>query len=446
VPITPDPPFPKSRNDTVRSKDWNDVVNEVIRLDTAKVDRAGDTITGPLTVDGALTAASTVTVAGALTADVGLQVGTLTAVAEGATGAGAWANLGSNAYFNGSWNRIDTTKAGVNLHMNGDGGGVEFRFMRVEADGSNQRNIAQIGAAGTSINEGSLTIDQGPLVLGGALPNQWKVQFSTTASGTDSALGALVQMNTVSATAFGAVVESAASGDGTAIGVEAIANAGGTGTAIGLYGSASGSGTGPAYGIYGVGSGNGQRYAGYFIGDVHVQGTLSKTGGGFLIDHVLDPENKTLRHNFVESPEHLCAYRGLVTLDDAGRATVTLPVYFAALTDETAATVQLTAVGDEPTAVSYRWNDDHAAFTVHGQPGAEVSWLVLAARDDPVIHLIARPVEEEKGGENLERGQFLNPEAYDRPAERGVAFAAQATVAEARAVAPVEAPKPEGIA
>ncbi len=54
MPLTPDQPFPKSRNDTIRSQDWNAAVGEVIRLDGAKVDRAGDTISGPLTISGAL--------------------------------------------------------------------------------------------------------------------------------------------------------------------------------------------------------------------------------------------------------------------------------------------------------------------------------------------------------------------------------------------------------
>ena len=54
MPITPDKPFPKSAGDSIRSKDWNDLVTETLRLDTAKVDRAGDAITGPLSIAGAL--------------------------------------------------------------------------------------------------------------------------------------------------------------------------------------------------------------------------------------------------------------------------------------------------------------------------------------------------------------------------------------------------------
>ncbi|HNB44621.1 MAG TPA: hypothetical protein PLL72_10520 [Burkholderiaceae bacterium] len=51
MPITPDAPFPKTQGDNIRSKDWNDTVNEVIRLDNAKLNRNGaDTLQGPLAV------------------------------------------------------------------------------------------------------------------------------------------------------------------------------------------------------------------------------------------------------------------------------------------------------------------------------------------------------------------------------------------------------------
>ena len=52
MPLVPDPPFPKTQGDSIRSKDWNDVVNEIIRLDNAKSNRAGDRYTGPLVIDG----------------------------------------------------------------------------------------------------------------------------------------------------------------------------------------------------------------------------------------------------------------------------------------------------------------------------------------------------------------------------------------------------------
>jgi hypothetical protein len=52
MPITPEIPYPKKSGHTVRSDDWNQAVDEIIRLDGAKVDREGDTITGALSVEG----------------------------------------------------------------------------------------------------------------------------------------------------------------------------------------------------------------------------------------------------------------------------------------------------------------------------------------------------------------------------------------------------------
>ena len=54
MPLTPDLPVPKSAGDAIRPKDWNDLVTETQRLDNAKVNRAGDAISGPLTIAGAL--------------------------------------------------------------------------------------------------------------------------------------------------------------------------------------------------------------------------------------------------------------------------------------------------------------------------------------------------------------------------------------------------------
>jgi hypothetical protein len=57
--LTPDQPFPKTRGHVIRSKDWNDAIVEVQRLDTAKVNKAGDTITGSLTVGATLSVGTT---------------------------------------------------------------------------------------------------------------------------------------------------------------------------------------------------------------------------------------------------------------------------------------------------------------------------------------------------------------------------------------------------
>jgi hypothetical protein len=98
----------------------------------------------------------------------------------------------------------------------------------------------------------------------------------------------------------------------TANGVAGYANSGG----IGIYGES----------VLG--------YAGYFSGDVGVSGTLSKAAGSFIIDHPLDPVNKTLSHSFVESPDMMNIYNGTTITDVHGDATITLSAYFQTLNRE----------------------------------------------------------------------------------------------------------------
>jgi hypothetical protein len=213
-------------------------------------------------------------------------------------------------------------------------------------------------------------------------------------------------------------------------GLNVVANSDGTGLTQALTAYVGGSGTGAKYAIYARAHGGGIKYAGYFDGNVHVAGMLSKTSGTFLIDHPLDPENKTLRHSFVESPEDLCLYRGKVQLDATGKGSVKMPSYFAALTKEEDATVSLTAIGSKPFLTGYEWNRNFTAFIVYGEPGREVSYLVLADRDDPVVHQLRRPVEEKKGAGYFQKGELLNPEAYGkapRAAPDGVGAARQTT-------------------
>jgi hypothetical protein len=181
---------------------------------------------------------------------------------------------------------------------------------------------------------------------------------------------------------------------------------------VGVYGY-----SGDSIGVVGYSE---SSLAGRFVGDLDVTGSLSKGGGSFLIDHPLDPENKLLRHNFVESPENLLIYRGQVKLDPQGEAVVQLPDYFQALTREDEATVTLTSIG-RPFLTGYQWQSDQASFTVYGQPDREVSWVVYADRDDPVIQQLSKPVEEEKGPKSkiCARGRLLYPQAYGYPESMG---------------------------
>ena len=184
------------------------------------------------------------------------------------------------------------------------------------------------------------------------------------------------------------------------------------GSGAGAYGYSS-----TGYGVHGESS---TGYAGYFTGNVHITGHLSKGTGTFLIDHPLDPENKVLRHSFVESPENLLIYRGKVGLDESGEAIVELPDYFKALAKEDEATVTLTSVG-RPFLTGYEWVSGYVSFRLYGEPNREVSWVVYADRDDPVIHQLAQPVEEEKGPESkvCDKGELIYPTAYGYSEEKG---------------------------
>jgi hypothetical protein len=191
----------------------------------------------------------------------------------------------------------------------------------------------------------------------------------------------------------------------------------------GVYGeSASGNGvrgvSTSSHGIYGTST---SGYAGFFSGNVWVAGAINKAACSFVIDHPQDPENKTLRHTCIESPEALVVYRGKVDLNGEGEAVVELPGYFVSLTKEDEATITLTSVG-KPFLTGYEWESDFTSFVVYGDPGREVSWVVYADRDDPVIHQLARPVEEMKGPDNkfADRGELLYPTAYDYPETMGI--------------------------
>ncbi|MBP0002094.1 MAG: hypothetical protein J7641_24390 [Cyanobacteria bacterium SID2] len=230
--------------------------------------------------------------------------------------------------------------------------------------------------------------------------------------------GPIVTTPIVITTTYGVNSRVRGNGNGTKYGVYGRSEGGDSGSRFGVYGFARDGQN--RYGVYGNVSGGG--YAGYFSGNVRVNGTLTKTSGNFLIDHPLDPLNKTLRHGFVESPENLCLYRGKVRLDDRGEAIVTMPSYFAALTKEEEATVTLTPIGRKPFLVSYEWNPDYTALRVFGMANAEVSYLVMADRDDPAILQHRQPVEQEKGNGNFEKGKLLNPEAYGYPKTMGVDY------------------------
>ena len=188
------------------------------------------------------------------------------------------------------------------------------------------------------------------------------------------------------------------------------------GTGIGVFGLAISGGSG----VYGIESIGGAGFAGYFAGDVHVEGTLTKGGGAFKIDHPLDPENKYLSHSFVESPDMKNIYDGVATLDQYGVAEITLPDWFSALNDKFR--YQLTAIdAPGPNLFIAQKIANHRFKIAGGMPGLEVSWQVTGIRKDAFAEKYRIPVEELKP--EKERGAYLHPEAFNQPEEKGVEWA-----------------------
>jgi hypothetical protein len=199
--------------------------------------------------------------------------------------------------------------------------------------------------------------------------------------------------------------------NGATFGVKGI-NSGANGR--GVLGHATNT-TGVNYGVVGrTDSPNG--FAGFFIGRVHVAGFLSKAAGAFKIDHPLDPENKTLSHSFVESPEMMNIYNGIATLGNDGEAEVVLPDWFEALNREFR--YQLTSIGGfAPVYVAKKVSGNR--FTIAGgKAGMEVSWQLTGVRKDPYAEKYRIQVEEMKPV--AERGAYLHPEAFGKSREKAV--------------------------
>jgi hypothetical protein len=206
---------------------------------------------------------------------------------------------------------------------------------------------------------------------------------------------------------------------------------GGSGINGGVYGYAEGSGynygvravaagSGTKYGVWAQASGA-SSYAGYFEGDVHVTGTLSKAAGSFKIDHPLDPENKYLYHSFVQSPDMMNVYNGNVILDANGEAQVELPDYFEALNRDFR--YQLTCIGGfAPVYVAEKVSRNRFKIA-GGEPGMELSWQVTGIRKDAFAEANRIEVEVDKPAK--ERGKYLHPEAHGLGEEHGIHYEEQ---------------------
>ncbi len=183
-------------------------------------------------------------------------------------------------------------------------------------------------------------------------------------------------------------------------------------TSYGVYGK----GTDSAIGVFGDNNSTVIGYSGLFNGRVQVVGYLQKSGGGFHIDHPLDPENRFLNHSFVESPDMKNFYDGIVQVDGNGEAWVELPEWFGALNRDFR--YQLTSLG-VPSSLYVAEELTNSKFKIGGgKPKQRVSWAITGIRHDAWAEKNRPIVDEPKPTD--ERGTYLTPEAFGQPLSNGV--------------------------
>jgi hypothetical protein len=197
----------------------------------------------------------------------------------------------------------------------------------------------------------------------------------------------------------------------------------GTSPKVGVRGLGSGVG---GIGIAGIGNdvavlGWGGNFAGSFIGNVDISGSLTVHGTkSFKIDHPLDPSNKYLYHSSVESPDMKNVYDGIVVLDDKGEAVVVLPVWFEALNKEFR--YQLTPISAPGPNLYIAEEIKNQRFKIAGGSSEmKVCWQVTGIRQDAWAQANPLVIEQDKS-EN-ERGYYLHPEVHGYPAQKNIAEA-----------------------
>jgi hypothetical protein len=205
---------------------------------------------------------------------------------------------------------------------------------------------------------------------------------------------------------------------------------------VGVLGEAN---SGPAaYGVWGKAT---EGWAGYFNGRVAVNGNLTKASGGFEIDHPLDPENRYLRHSFVESDEQLNIYGGTVVTDGDGAAVIELPEYFEELNENFR--YQLTVIGSFAQAIVSEEVRDNRFTIATDRPEVKVSWQVSGVRRDRFVR--AHPFVAEEAKSEEERGTYLHPEAWGKPEEAGAGHARERALREAHESLPQFGPGQFGL-
>jgi hypothetical protein len=167
----------------------------------------------------------------------------------------------------------------------------------------------------------------------------------------------------------------------------------------------------------GLNNGLQQIFAVDSSGNARISGNLAKASGSFKIDDPIDPAGKYLSHSFVESPDMMNIYNGIVTLDAHGAAVVEMPEWFEALNRDFR--YQLTAMGapGPKLYVAAEISGNHFKIA-GGKKGQRVSWQVTGIRQDAWANAHRIPTEEVKPAN--EQGHYLHPELFGAGPDRAV--------------------------
>jgi hypothetical protein len=374
-----------------------------------KVGIATTTPGATLDVNGTAVIRSNATVNGSLGA------GPITATSASSGGTGVFANAGSSTASNGVIAYGATGVAGYttvagSIALYGDAG---------SSTGSN--GVVAYGATGIA---GYATVAGSIGVYG----NGGSSSGSAGVSGTGGTYGAYGY----SGSGYGIYGTVPSSGVDGVHGESASENSGVAGlnnnstSGYGVFGQAQ-SPSGIGGGFYNTSTGdalfadnqNSGSFAAFFLGNVDVDGTLSKAGGSFKIDHPLDPANKYLYHSFVESPDMKNIYDGVAALNANGEATVQMPEWFGVLNRDFR--YQLTCIGGfAPVYISQELANNQ--FKIGGgHSGMRVSWQITGIRQDAWANANRIPVEVSKAP--ADRGFYLHPELFGAPFEKSIAVA-----------------------
>jgi hypothetical protein len=199
------------------------------------------------------------------------------------------------------------------------------------------------------------------------------------------------------------------------------------GTGLSVWGGDGDASTATSYGGEGIsahagcgGGSSGCADAGFFDGNVEIEGTLNGTTPAVVkIDDPIDAANKYLVHSSVQSSERMDIYTGNVTTDGGGLATVQLPEWFEALNSDFR--YQLTVIGQFAQAIVSSKVAEHRFGIRTDKPNVEVSWQITAVRQD--AYAKAHPLVVEQAKDERERGYYLDPDAYGASEQQNIEWA-----------------------